>query len=504
MRVTAERDDAVWRFAVDDNGIGIDPQYAERIFGMFQRLHTRDSFPGTGIGLAIARKVVEHHDGSISAEPRPEGGTRLTFTLPAYREPLAAATRSQNVVVCRENYIRGGGVPVEMGTPTSRSLHAQNPCPQRGDHGRAAAAALVASAVFSSSHREAPGILTDPTADNTDVYAFTAKDAPGSLTVVANWIPLEEPAGGPYFGKLDPRARYYVKIDNTGDGREDVSYRWQFHQKFRNPNSFLYAAPTVTSANDPDVNFVQTYDLYRETYNKKGDQTGSKLIANDVVVAPDNVGPKTIPNYDPVMASAVAPVKGGGNTFVGRPTTRFSSTSGPSSTASTSTSPAGRTSVSATRAAAKTTCRATTRTRSSLQVPESQVTRDGKSVGDAKSSNAVVGVWATTERQRIQVRKHHGKRHFKHVWRQVSRLGNPLINEVIIPISQKDKFNRTSPADDLANFGTYALNPERPVCSTPCSTSASRRPTGPTSSRRCSPACRTDPDREQPGPRPTP
>ena len=132
-----------------------------------------------------------------------------------------------------------------------------------------AAAALVASAVFSSSHREAPGILTDPTADNTDVYAFTAKDAPGSLTVVANWIPLEEPAGGPYFGKLDPKARYYVKIDNTGDGREDVAYRWQFRQKFRNPNSFLYAAPTVTSANDPDVNFVQTYDLYRETYKKR-------------------------------------------------------------------------------------------------------------------------------------------------------------------------------------------------------------------------------------------
>src|SRR6187200_2338012 len=146
--------------------------------------------------------------------------------------------------------------------------------------GAATAAALAASSlavtgVLGSSHREAPKILADPTADNTDVYAFTAPDAPHSLTVVANWIPLEEPAGGPYFGKLDPKARYYVKIDNTGDGREDVAYRWQFHQKFRNPNSFLYAAPTVTSANDPDINFVQTYDLYRETY-KKGDLTGSK------------------------------------------------------------------------------------------------------------------------------------------------------------------------------------------------------------------------------------
>src|SRR4029453_14682209 len=110
------------------------------------------------------------------------------------------------------------------------------------------AAALVASVVLGSSHREAPRIMLDPSADNTDVYAFTAPDAPGSLTVVANWIPLEEPAGGPYFGKLDPRARYYVKIDNTGDGREDVAYRWQFKQRFRHPESFLDAAPTVDSA----------------------------------------------------------------------------------------------------------------------------------------------------------------------------------------------------------------------------------------------------------------
>jgi hypothetical protein len=96
--------------------------------------------------------------------------------------------------------------------------------------GAAAVAALAAGTLAvtgspGSSHREAPDILTDPTADNTDVYAFTAPDAPGSLTVVANWIPLEEPAGGPYFGKLDPKARYYVKIDNTGDGYEDVATR---------------------------------------------------------------------------------------------------------------------------------------------------------------------------------------------------------------------------------------------------------------------------------------
>src|SRR5919198_6528156 len=162
-------------------------------------------------------------------------------------------------------------------------------------------AALLAVAVgaalsFGSSHREAPRILKDPTADNTDVYAFTAPDAPNALTVVANWIPLADPAGGPNFYPLDENARYYVKVDNTGDGYEDVAYRWDFKTRYRNPNSFLYAAPTVDSVNDPDINFVQTYDLYRETY-RKGKLKRSARIASDVPVAPDNVGPKTIPDY---------------------------------------------------------------------------------------------------------------------------------------------------------------------------------------------------------------
>ena len=129
-----------------------------------------------------------------------------------------------------------------------------------------AAGALATTGVFGSSHREAPRIMLDPSADNTDVYAFVAPDAPGKLTVVSNWVPLQNPAGGPYFGKLDPEARYYVKIDNTGDGVEDVAYRWQFHNRFRNPKSFLYAVPPVNSINDPNLNFVQTYDLYYELY----------------------------------------------------------------------------------------------------------------------------------------------------------------------------------------------------------------------------------------------
>jgi hypothetical protein len=321
------------------------------------------------------------------------------------------------------------------------------------------AAALVASLVLGSSHREAPRIMLDPSADNTDVYAFTAPDAPDSLTVVANWIPLEEPAGGPYFGKLDPKARYYVKIDNTGDGVEDVAYRWKFKNKFRNPNSFLYAAPQVTSVNDPDINFVQKYDLYKDTYSN-GHLKRERRIAHNVPVAPDNVGPKTIPNYEPVWLGAVSPLSGGGKTFVGPADDPFFVDLGAVFDGINIDKP-GRPAIGLGNQGGGKDDISTYNTHSfALQVPESQVTRDHKPVSGPAAKNAVVGVWASTERQRISVRRHHGSKHVKHNWVQVSRLGNPLINEVIIPISKKDKFNRTSPANDAKNFGTYALSPE--------------------------------------------
>jgi hypothetical protein len=308
-----------------------------------------------------------------------------------------------------------------------------------------AAGSLAATGVLGSSHREAPKILADPTADNTDVYAFTAPDAPHSLTVVANWIPLEEPAGGPYFGKLDPRARYYVKIDNTGDGRADVAYRWKFKQKFLKPDSFL-----------DQGNFVQSYDLYKETY--KGKHEHSHKIASNVPVAPANAGPKTTPNYAATQAATIRGLSGGGKTFVGPSDDPFFVDLGAVFDGINIDKP-GRPNIGLGNQGGGKDDVAGYNTHSFvLQVPESQVTRDGKSVSDAKAGNAAVGVWATTERRRVSVLRH-GKRHGSR-WVQVSRLGNPLINEVIIPIGQKDKFNRTSPADDLKNFGKYALNPE--------------------------------------------
>jgi hypothetical protein len=311
--------------------------------------------------------------------------------------------------------------------------------------GAATAAALAAGSLAvtvstGSSHREAPKILGDPTADNTDVYAFTAPDAPDSLTVVADWIPLEEPAGGPYFGKLDPKARYYVKIDNTGDGRPDVAYRWKFRNRFANPDSFL--------------DYTQSYDLYRETYGKRH---RSRRIAHNVPVAPSNAGPKTMPNYDAVAARSIKALPGGGKSFVGPVDDPFFVDLGAVFDSINIDKP-GRPNLGlGNQGGGKDDVAGYNTHAFVLQVPESAVTRNGEPVGGASAKNAAVGVWASTERRRITVGRH-GRAKAK--WVQVSRLGNPLINEVVIPVGQKDRFNRTQPAHDAANFGKYALNPE--------------------------------------------
>ncbi len=316
------------------------------------------------------------------------------------------------------------------------------------------AGALVTTGVLGSSHREAPRIMLDPSADNTDLYAFTAPDAPGKLTIVSNWVPFENPSGGPYFGKLDPQARYYIKIDNTGDGVEDIAYRYQFHNRFRSPKSFLYAAPTVDSVGDPDLNFVQTYDLYFEKY-RNGKEMSSTRIGTNVPVAPDNVGPKTMPDYARVSSSAVRTIKFGVKTFVGPVDDPFYIDLGAVFDGINIDKP-GRPAIGlGNEGGGKDDVSGYNVHSFVLQVPDAHITRDGKAVSGATASNAVVGVWSTTERKAISV-SGKGASH----WTQVSRLGNPLINEVIIPIGSKDKFNETAPADDAKNFGAFAVNPE--------------------------------------------
>jgi hypothetical protein len=319
-------------------------------------------------------------------------------------------------------------------------------------------AALVAAAIavplsLGSSHREAPNISLDPTADNTDVYAFTAKDAPGALTVVANWIPGEVPANGPNFFRFDDRARYYIHIDNTGDGKPDTSYRFQFKSKV-NPKSYLQAFPGVQSIGDPKLYQRQTYDVIRETH-KRG-KTTEKRIANNLPVAPSYAGPKTFPNYDNVANGAIRSLKGGGKVFAGQRDDPFFVDLGAVFDA------ANIRDLTGNKGGGKDDLSGFSIHSVVLQVPEAHVTKNHKPVGSAQAGNAVVGVWSTTERRRLEVTNanfdKNGKSKGRYV--QVSRLGNPLVNEVVIPAGQKDRFNRTTPDKDAALYGKYVVEPE--------------------------------------------
>jgi len=312
---------------------------------------------------------------------------------------------------------------------------------------------------FGSSHREAPLTSKDPTADDTDVYAFTAGDAPGSLTVVANWLPFQDPGGGPSFYEFDPRARYYINVDNTGDGDYDVRYRFTFRTIAPSSAAAGYpvALPPISSLNDPKLQ-RQRMTVVRERYDSRGRRTLANTVGRDVPVAPSNLGPKTMPNYESLANSAITSLQGrGGKVFAGQrddpffiPLDRVFDTvnlegAGTGNIGGGIDTLAGYGVQSI-----------------ALQIPEFKVTRDAQGVSGAAGANAVVGVWASSERRRLQVTKvgsgadaaERGSE-----WVQVSRLGNPLINELVIPLAQKDKFNRTQPSGDLANFGRYALAP---------------------------------------------
>jgi uncharacterized protein DUF4331 len=314
------------------------------------------------------------------------------------------------------------------------------------------AGALAVTLSSGSSHREAPLSSVDPTADDTDVYAFKAADAPNALTIVANWIPFEDPAGGPNFYRFDDRAAYYLNVDNTGDGRPDES-------------SFLYALPGVTSIRDPKLNVQQTYSVVRETYSD-GRETAHTVLGTDLPVAPNNVGPKTFPNYAAVAGAAVRRLDGGGRVFVGQADDPFFVDLGTTFDAinirkGTGNEGGGKDDLAGYNVHSVV-----------LQVPEAEVTRDRQPVSGPKAPNAVVGVWASTNRERVAVSAAPGFGPSTKMLRdegaegqdegevQVSRLGNPLVNEVVIPLGQKDRFNATQPSDDLKNFGKYVLSPQ--------------------------------------------
>jgi len=315
-------------------------------------------------------------------------------------------------------------------------------------------AATSVTGVFASSHREAPLISGDPSADNTDLYAFVSPDDPDSLTIIANYIPLEEPAGGPNFFPFDDQVRYEIHVDNNGDGRPDTSYTFRFSSQTKATNfagipTFLYNDGPITSLTDEHWLTPQTYDIERN-----GTRIGSELPT-----PPANIGPRSTPNYAALAASAVVTLGDGTKVFAGQRDDAFFVDLGsifdlaglrPFNTLHALPLPAeaGADGVSG------------FNTNSiALQIPLEQLTKDHALPTGPNDPDAVLGVWAAASRQKHRTLNDDGSTSASGKWIQVSRLGNPLINEVIIPRVAKDYWNNQAPAGD-AQFAKFYLAPE--------------------------------------------
>jgi hypothetical protein len=298
----------------------------------------------------------------------------------------------------------------------------------------ASAALLVAlasrggspSAAQASSHREAPLISEDPSADNTDTYAFRSPDRPDTVTIIANYIPGEDPAAGPNWYGFSPSARYVVYADKNGDGKPDVTWRFRF--KNRAPVAFLQ-------------NTQQEYTVTRV------DGDSSKTVGNGLLTPPDNIGPRSTPNYHALALAGVHDLSDGSKVFAGQRDDGFFGDVGAIFDLVAIRSGTGA------NGGGKDFFAGYAVHSVALQVPLSQLDNGG---------NHVVGIWAASDRlvTKVTLAKWRGRKFLKKTpeWQQVSRLGNPLINEVLIPTELKDKWNATTPDKDK-QFEQYYSSP---------------------------------------------
>src|SRR5580704_15895390 len=301
-----------------------------------------------------------------------------------------------------------------------------------------------------SSHREAPEISKDPVADSTDVYAFVSPDVPGAVTLIANYIPLQGPAGGPNFYEFGDDVLYEIHIDNNGDGHADISFQFTFHTTVRDPDTFLYNVGPIESLGSTNWNRVQTYDV---AVVRGGSWHG---LGSGLPCPPCNIGPLSTPDYGSLAAAAVNTLGGGIKVFAGqraegfyvdlgaifdlgdlRPFENLHAQYGLGAF----TGPAAG--VNATNHLNVHSI--------AIQVPISALTISG---------HPTIGVWTTASRQRVRLwDADNGENVNSGPYHQVSRLGNPLVNEVLIPLGKKDLWNSLPPSDDK-QFASYVTNPE--------------------------------------------
>jgi hypothetical protein len=311
-----------------------------------------------------------------------------------------------------------------------------------------------------SSHREAPEISKDPVADSSDLYAFVSPDAPDTVTIIANYVPLQLPAGGPNFFEFGDDVLYEIHVDSNGDGRPDLTYQFRFRTELRNDKTFLYNTGPIDSLDSENWNRRQFYSVTRvDAFGK------ATVLAAKLPCPPCNVGPLSIPDYGSLAADAVHELKTGEKVFAGQRADAFFVDLGAIFDLGTlrpfqDQHLVGKKLFNYAGKAVDATDTMNVHS-IAVQVPTHAVRHDGKKKVRGRDPGAVIGVWTSASRRQVQVRHGHANNDDVYVGPQVqvSRLGNPLFNEVIVPMAEKDRWNGLPPSEDK-RFAGFVERPE--------------------------------------------
>jgi hypothetical protein len=311
-----------------------------------------------------------------------------------------------------------------------------------------------------SSHREAPEISKDPVADSSDLYAFVTPDDPETVTLIANYVPLQLPASGPNFFEFGDDVLYEIHVDSNGDGRPDLTYQFRFRTELRNDRTFLYNTGQILSLDDKNWNRRQFYSVTKVDAHGK-----SSVVAAKLPCPPCNVGKVSIPDYEKLAKDAVHKLKTGEKVFAGQRADAFFVDLGAIFDLATlrpfqNKHLVGQKLFNFAGKAVNATDQLNVHS-IAIQLPLSAVRKDGKKKVRGRDAGAVIGVWTTASRRQVQIRD--GRKAGEDVevgpQVQVSRLGNPLFNEVIVPMAQKDLWNSLPPTEDK-RFAEFVEQPE--------------------------------------------
>lgn len=312
---------------------------------------------------------------------------------------------------------------------------------------------LSASVALASSHREAPLIANDPLADNTDLYAFRSPDNPNTVTIIANYIPLQLPHGGPNYYTFGQNIRYEIHVDNdVATPGDDVTYRFTFSSTNEDPTTFFNIRLGVQ-------NLKTTYTLEKST---NGGATFTTIVANGVV-PPPHIGDRSITGgaglgttYESLFTNAITTATSGEQVFCGPTDDPFFVDLGGIFDLGDAPRQSGTPTDGLACLNVHSIC---------LQIPIEDLQKDGLPVSAAANildGDFVIGVWASSSRQTTRTLNTDGTSSYTGNWVQVSRLGMPLTNEAVIPIGQKDFWNSLTPYDEIAEttLDEYFYNPE--------------------------------------------